>query len=43
MSVFAPPRRFIEGTHRHLKDWLGLDDFAERGLRCENACGSFAC
>jgi hypothetical protein len=33
MSVFAPPRSFIEGTHGHQKDWLDLDDFAERGLR----------
>jgi len=33
MSVFAPPRSFIEGTHGHQKDWLGLDDFVERGLR----------
>lgn len=33
MSVFAPPRSFIEGTHGHQKDWLGLDDLVEKGLR----------
>lgn len=33
MSVYAPPRSFIEGTHGHQKDWLDLDDFAEKGLR----------
>jgi hypothetical protein len=33
MSLFAPARSFIEGTHGHQKDWLGLDDFVERGLR----------
>ena len=33
LSVYAPPRSFIEGTHGHLKDWLDLDDFVEKGLR----------
>lgn len=33
MRVFAPPRSFIEGTHGHQKNWLGLGDFAEKGLR----------
>ena len=32
-SVYAPPRSFIEGSHGHQKDWLGLDDFVEKGLR----------
>ena len=32
-SVYGPPRSFIEGTHGHQKDWLGLDDFVEKGLR----------
>jgi hypothetical protein len=32
MSVYAPPRCFIEGTHGHQKDWLDLDDFVEKGL-----------
>lgn len=33
LSVYAPPRSFIEGTHGHQKDWLDLDDFVEKGLR----------
>lgn len=32
-ALYAPPRSFIEGTHGHQKDWLDLDDFAEKGLR----------
>ncbi len=32
-SVYAPPRSFIEGSHGHQKDWLGLDDLVEKGLR----------
>jgi len=32
-SVYGPPRSFIEGSHGHQKDWLGLDDFVEKGLR----------
>src|SRR5664280_571855 len=32
-SVYAPPRSFIEGSHRHQKDWLDLDDLVEKGLR----------
>jgi hypothetical protein len=31
--LYAPPRSLIEGGHGHQKDWLDLDDFAERGLR----------
>jgi hypothetical protein len=33
LSVYCPPRSFIEGTHGHQKDWLGLDDLLEKGLR----------
>jgi len=32
-SLYAPPRSFIEGTHGHQKDWLGLGDLEEKGLR----------
>ena len=32
LSVYGPPRSFIEGTHGHQKDWLDLDDLAEKGL-----------
>jgi len=33
MSLYAPPRSFIEGSHGHQKDWLDLDNFVEKGLR----------
>ena len=33
LSVYGPPRSFIEGTHGHQKDWLDLDNLVERGLR----------
>lgn len=32
MLRYGPPRSVIEGSHGHLKDWLELDAFAERGL-----------
>ena len=32
-SMYAPPRSFIEGSHGHQKDWLDLDNLAEKGLR----------
>jgi len=31
--LYAPPRSVIEGTHGHQKDWLDLDNLAEKGLR----------
>lgn len=33
MALYTPARSVIEGTHGHQKDWLGLDDFAEKSLR----------
>ena len=32
-SMYGPPRSFIEGTHGHQKDWLGLDELSEKSLR----------
>ena len=31
-SMYGPPRSFIEGTHGHQKDWLGLDELSEKSL-----------
>jgi hypothetical protein len=33
LSLYAPPRSVIEGTHGHQKDWLDLDCLVEVGLR----------
>lgn len=33
LSLYAPPRSVIEGTHGHQKGWLDLDGLVEMGLR----------
>lgn len=33
LKRYVPLRSMIEGVHGHQKDWLDLDNFAEKGLR----------
>lgn len=33
LRCYGPPRSAVEGCHGHQKDWLGLDDLKETGLR----------
>lgn len=33
LGRYVPPRSVVEGCHGHQKDWLGLGDLREKGLR----------